>query len=88
MKAGKILLGILSGAAAGAAVGILFAPKKGTDTRRRIADKSNEYMYDTKSKFNDLADNLSHRYDSVKTKVRGKSKKMQARMDGDDKIIY
>lgn len=88
MKAGKIVLGVLSGAAAGAVAGMLFAPKKGTDTRKRIADKSNEYMYETKSKFNDLADNLSHRYDTVKSKVRGKSRRMEAQMDGDDKIIY
>ena len=88
MKAGKILLGVLSGAALGAAAGILFAPKKGRDTRKNIANRSNEYMYETKSKFNDLADNISHRYDSVKSKVRGKSKKMEAKMDGDDKIIY
>ena len=88
MKAGKMILGILSGAAAGAAVGMLFAPKKGADTRKRIADRSNEYMYETKSKFNDLADNLSHKYDSVKSKMRNKSKKMEASLDGDDKIIY
>lgn len=88
MKAGKMILGILSGAAAGAAVGMLFAPKKGADTRKRIADRSNEYMYETKSKFNDLADNLSHKYDSVKSKMRNKSRKMETSLDGDDKIIY
>lgn len=88
MKVGKMILGILSGAAAGAAVGMLFAPKKGADTRKRIADRSNEYMYETKSKFNDLADNLSHKYDSVKSKMRNKSRKMETSLDGDDKIIY
>lgn len=88
MKVGKILLGILSGVAAGAAAGMLFAPKKGADTRKRITDRSNEYMYETKSKFNDLADNLSHKYDTVKSKVRSKSKYMQPKTDSDDKIIY
>ena len=88
MKAGKILLGILSGAAAGAAVGMLFAPRKGTETRRQIADRGNEYMNGTKTKFNDFTGNLSNRYDSVKSKVKGKTKKMETKMDGDDKIIY
>lgn len=88
MKAGKILVGILSGAAVGAAFGMLFAPKKGKDTRKQIADRSNEYMYDTKSKFNDLSDNLSQKYDSVKSKMKGRSQKVAAKMDGDDKIIY
>ncbi|MDX1601687.1 MAG: YtxH domain-containing protein [Salinimicrobium sediminis] len=88
MKTGKILAGILSGAAIGAIAGILFAPKKGADTRKSISEKSNEYMYGAKNKYNDLADNLSHRYDSVKSKMRGKSKQLESNLDGDDKIIY
>lgn len=88
MKAGKILLGILSGAAAGAMAGILFAPKKGRDTRRSIANKSNEYLDETRHKFSDLADDMSHRYDKVKTKVKGKSRKVGSKMDGEDKIVY
>lgn len=88
MKTGKLIAGILSGAAIGAIAGILFAPKRGTETRKNITDKSNEYMYGAKSKYNDLADNLSHRYDSVKTKLRGQTRKVENSMDGDDKIIY
>lgn len=88
MKAGKILLGVLSGAAAGAAVGMLFAPKKGSDTRQRIADRSNDYVNGTKSKFNNMMGNVSHSFDSLKSKTMGKAKKLQPEMNGDDKIIY
>lgn len=88
MKAGKILIGVLSGAAAGVAAGMLFAPKKGADTRQRIADRSNEYVSDTKHRFNDILDNVSHTFDSVKSRTMSKTKKMQPEMNGDEKIIY
>ena len=39
MGNGKILLGVLAGAAAGATLGILFAPKKGSVTRKKIIKK-------------------------------------------------
>lgn len=38
MKALSFLAAFIGGAAVGAAVGILFAPEKGTDTRERIAE--------------------------------------------------
>ena len=88
MKAGKILVGILSGAAAGAAVGMLFAPKKGSDTRRRIADRSNEYVTGTKTRFNGFVDDVNHKLDSLKSKAQRKSKQNENAMDGDEKIIY
>lgn len=35
MDTGKVLLGILAGLATGAVLGILFAPDKGSDTRKK-----------------------------------------------------
>lgn len=92
MKAGKILLGIISGAAAGAVAGMLFAPKKGTDTRQKISDKSNQYVTGAKNKYNEYMGKASGKYDNLKSKASRKTKKMEekvnAELEGNDKIIY
>jgi gas vesicle protein len=53
MRSGNFLWGLVAGAAAGAILGVLFAPDKGTDTRQKIAKKSGEYADAIKGKFND-----------------------------------
>jgi len=70
MKSGKILLGLLSGAAAGAALGLLFAPKKGEDTRKAITDSGNNALEGTKGKFNEFSDSLNHKVDALKNKTK------------------
>jgi gas vesicle protein len=42
----KIILGLLAAAAAGAAVGVLMAPEKGSDLRRKIKDTVDEWADD------------------------------------------
>lgn len=92
MKAGKILLGVLSGAAAGAAFGLLYAPKKGSETRRKISTKSNEFVTGSKNRVNGFVDDVSSKYDSVKSKAMGKSKKFEnqtgSEQEAEEKIIY
>ncbi len=54
MSSGRVLLGLLAGVAAGALLGVLFAPEKGSVTRRNIAKKSEDYVDDLKTKFQDF----------------------------------
>jgi gas vesicle protein len=62
MSRGKIVLGALAGAAAGTLIGILFAPDKGTSTRKKIADKGEEYVHNLKGKITGIMNNGEHQH--------------------------
>lgn len=65
MKTDKVILGILGGVAAGALLGILFAPEKGDKTRRRLMDKSNDYGDELKDKLDTLLGNITNKYEKI-----------------------
>ncbi|MBN8859444.1 MAG: YtxH domain-containing protein [Sphingobacteriales bacterium] len=85
MKAdSKVLLGLLAGAAIGAIAGILFAPDKGSETRKKIAKNTNEMGETLKSSFNDFVDSVKDKYRHAKHEVeevaeKGASKFNQAK---------
>lgn len=81
MSAGKMLLGIMAGAAAGAVLGILFAPDKGTETRRKIAEKSDDYVNDMKTKFNGMMDTLSKKMEDVQNKANDMANKAKSNVE-------
>lgn len=66
MKTNKVILGVLSGLAAGAVMGILFAPEKGKKTRKKIKDVSNDYADELKDKFDSALETISKKYDTLK----------------------
>jgi gas vesicle protein len=59
MSAGKFFMGVLVGAAAGALLGVLFAPGKGSETRQKISKKGEEYIDEMKEKFEEFLQHIS-----------------------------
>lgn len=80
MSSGKFVLGVLAGVAAGAILGILFAPDKGTETRKKIAEKGEDYVDSLKEKFNDLYEDLSKKVDATKAKVEEMAADVKAKV--------
>ncbi|MUP47166.1 YtxH domain-containing protein [Gramella sp. BOM4] len=70
MKSGKLLVGLLSGAALGAAAGLLFAPKKGKDTRKAISDKGDEYIKGANKSIHDFTDSINHKVEALKSRTK------------------
>jgi gas vesicle protein len=59
MSLGKIVLGTLTGLAVGAMLGVLFAPDKGSNTRKKISKKREEFAENLKEKFDEFVDKVS-----------------------------
>jgi len=67
MSKSKVLAGLLVGAAAGAVLGLLLAPEKGSDTRKKISDKKNKFGEDLKNKFGEVKETIKGKYDNIRS---------------------
>ncbi len=70
MKTGKVLLALLGGAAAGLALGILFAPAKGSETREKLMDGFDGLTDNLKGKASDLKDKVADNVNKMKDKMK------------------
>lgn len=69
MDAGKVVLGVLGGMAAGALLGVLFAPDKGCNTRRKISKSGEDFTTDLRDKFDEFVETITQKFDEVKDDV-------------------
>jgi gas vesicle protein len=68
----KVLIGLLAGLAAGAALGLLFAPEAGTDTRERLGQSFKDLGDTIQEKAADKLGSLGELKEKVVNAVKGK----------------
>ena len=66
MNTGKVVLSVMAGVATGAALGILYAPDKGVNTRRKISEKGEELAGNIRSRVDSLKEDLNTKIGNVK----------------------
>jgi len=81
MNSGKVLLGVLAGIAAGAMLGILFAPEKGSKTRKQILDKGEDYADELKHRFDELIDSITQKYHTARREAEEMVSKGKAKFE-------
>jgi gas vesicle protein len=67
----KFLGTLLLGAAIGGALGILFAPDKGSETRKRFSARAKDPIDALKEKLNEFIEEVKMEVDEVKKKASG-----------------
>lgn len=71
MSSGKVVLGLLAGLSAGALLGILLAPDKGSVTRKKIVDKGDDLVDAIKNKFDEFMESITGQVKEAKENMAG-----------------
>jgi gas vesicle protein len=75
MSTGKMVLGAVAGLAVGAALGVLLAPDKGSETRKKLGKKKDELTGSLKDKYESLKGKYNSALDSAAGKLDSLSQK-------------
>jgi gas vesicle protein len=80
MSSKKTLLAFVAGASVGALAGILLAPDKGTETRKKISSKTGDLADSVKSSFSDFIDQVKGVYNKAEDSADDAQQKVKAKM--------
>ena len=81
MSSGKVILGVLAGAAIGATLGILFAPDKGSVTRKKITRKSSKYVDKLEKEFNEFIESITKEYEALREEAILKGENIEEKVE-------
>lgn len=80
----KVILATLTGVASGVIIGLLFAPEKGEETRKKINEKRAEYLKEIRNEIEELREALNKKVEAGKDEVSELSEEFKRK--GDDII--
>ncbi len=80
MKSAKFLLSAIAGVAIGIQIGVLIAPEKGEETRKRLSKKGDNYLDEINAQINKFIDGVTEKLDKVNKNVANVSE------DGKDRV--
>ncbi|MFY9308320.1 MAG: YtxH domain-containing protein [Bacteroidia bacterium] len=78
---GKIVTGVLAGAAVGALISMLFAPDSGTETRKKIVQKGTDLSDDFKEAFDDFLGSITEKFETVKKNATEMAEKGKSQLE-------
>ncbi|MEW5677283.1 YtxH domain-containing protein [Flavobacterium enshiense] len=70
MRPSNVVLGVLGGLAVGAALGVLFAPDKGSNTRKKIAQKGTDLKNNIKDGIHNIIASAEEKYNDFASRAK------------------
>ena len=81
MRIGRIIFGILAAMGVGTILGILFAPDKGSETRKKISNKTRDLSDEINAKVNEAVHTVNKKMENLKEETDRMAASMQKRTE-------
>jgi gas vesicle protein len=78
---GSFLMGLLAGTVLGAGLGMLFAPKAGSETRRQLSEQANRLRSTASDTYNQASEKIGQTYNQASEKLNQASEKVSQMVD-------